>query len=530
MKNALPLISLAFLAFLLPVYGQGTQTGALSPYNLRISPDPVTAGSNMTVSFQIYDSYSSSLSNVNLELEGAYPILNISPTHSNLITTMSQGIYGGSTTYFTYNVKIPQDTVSGEYNLTLVAYYQTTVTTVTGISEIVTGESTIPISFYVHGIPKISIVSTPSHISPGEEFPIVLDVSNIGYGTAKGLNLSLISDANFTALGSSSFSIGNLAPHGTVSINAEYQASPALGNGTYRLPMHVSYTPEVGPVQNALIYQNLSIAVDNPDIVVSAAGAFPQALYQGYNQSVTLSIANIGYGTAKNVSVGVLPGPGTSVLGSVNNFFIGSIAPGQSVQEALLVSANNGGSYNSSLLARVDYYPANYGSSISKNETVSLSVVPSSSFTISNGEYLLPQGSPNAQLRLRITNTGNIAAKNLQLSFQSQYPITPVTSSYYLADLEPGQTANVTFQVSVDEKAQSGRYPVTIYENWKQSNGAPQQVYYGTSNYYAIVGSQQGTGGIISYIIYLAVIIIAAYIVAAKRRQIGRLLRKRGSK
>jgi hypothetical protein len=340
----------------------------------------------------------------------------------------------------------------------------------------------------------------------------VLSVLNSGYGDAKNITVSLLSDKNFTALGSTQFRIGALAQGGASAITAEYQTNSSIASGTYALPLRVTYYSETGQEYNETVYQQVGVLVDNPNIVVNITSAQPSALYRGYNQTLEISITNIGTGTAKNVSVRLSPSSGISILSSVKSFFIGSLAPGQSAAKQVLVSSGNYTSANASISANMTYYTQNYRNRLEKVSVLGLSVAQASMFTISQGAYTLVPGSTDMNVSYVLTNTGNVNATDLQLSFQSQYPLTPVTSSYYLPSLAPGKSANIYFQVSVDTDGNPGSYPITIYESWRQPNGAQQQTYSGSNPYYAIVSQQSGSSsaGPAEDIVVAAVVVLAA--------------------
>ncbi len=507
----------AVIALLMPALVSAQNiNNALSVTNLQISPNPISAGSQIHVSFQIYDSYSSTLNNVNLQLQGSYPILNFSPTNSYLISSMSQGIYGGSSSYFNYNINIPKSTPSGTYTLDVLATYQTTEA-VSGTTETVTGSSTIPITFYVNGAPNITVTAEPSSIIPGQDFSVSLNVLNSGYGAAKNISISLLNTSSFTPIGAKSFNIGYLGDGSSVQLTSTYQASKFISNGTYKMPIKVSYQTETGKPYMQNQNQSLSVLINNPNIVINVLSEQPQTLYKGYNQSLVLGISNIGTGTAENVTANFYSGYGINVLSSVSKFFIGSIAPGQTVQESLLISASNYSSNNASFYSALSYLSANYKSVFEKNQTIPINVASSSTFNITNGTYSITPGATTVPLNLVITNTGNIDAKNIQISLQSSYPVIPVTSSYYIASLAPGQSANVSFQVSTNSNANPGLYPITLYETWKQPNGAVEQLYSGTNVYYASVtnGEGSGTGQIVNIVIVIVIVVI---LIAVYRR------------
>ncbi len=497
----------------------GSTVDALSIYSLQVNPNPISAGSNITISLQIYDSYTATLQNVNLELDGSYPILNVSPSNPYLISSIGQGLYGGLNSYLTYQIKIPKDTPSGNYTLDLVAQYQTSQTT-SGIDTTVTGTSIMPITFYVHGLPRISINPSVSRIIPGNGSAVLLSVMNSGYGTARNVTVTLLNGSEFSPTGTKQFSIGSLPSGASSSLEATYLVNSHITNGTYSLPVYVAYSSDQGTAYNQTINQTIEARIQNPDIVTSILAANPAALYSGYNQSLTLDIQNIGYGNANNISVLVTPLSGVSILSSVRRFFIGSLSPGQSQTETVLVAASNYSGAGASINSEMSYYSSNYQDQFSKNQILNLSVAQSSIFEIGNASYGIMPGDTSVPINLTVTNTGNVDAQQVQLSFQSSYPITPVSSSAYIQNLAPGQSAKVSFLVSSDSNGAPGDYPITIYETWRQPNGAAQQIYSGSNNYYAKVSSaSSGNGSAITYAAMAAVVIVAAFLVY---RQMGR--------
>ncbi len=491
--------------------------GALTVTNLEISPNPINAGANVVVSFQIYDSYSSSLNNVNLQLQGTYPILNFSPINSYLINEMSQGIYGGADSYFSYNINIPKTTPSGSYTLNVLATYQTTQTGAGGSIETVTGSSIIPITFYVNGIPNITVTSESSAIVPGQEFSMSLNVLNSGYGNAKNITITLLNTTTFIPTGATSFNIGSLSEGASTILTGEYQAGKFVSNGTYSLPIAISYHTITGTGYSIKTNQTIGVIINNPNLVINILSTQPQTLYKGYNQSIELGISNIGTGTANNVSINFYPGDGLNVLSSVSSFFIGSIAAGQSVSEPLLISASNYSGSEAVLSYVLKYLSSNYKNSFTKTQNLTLKIASSSTFSISNGNYTLLPGAAAVPMNFVITNTGNIDAQNIQLSLQSTYPIAPITNTFYITNLEPGQSANVSFEVNVDSNGNTGTYPITIYETWKQPNGSTEQLYNGANVYYAIVGGTLTSSG--NYLIYIIVIIIIIVALVIYRRR-----------
>lgn len=522
MYLCLPLLMAAVIcapAYALTTSGSSSSVDALSIYSLQVSPNPIFAGSNITVNLQLYDSYTSNLENVNLELEGSYPILNVSPSNPYLISSIGQGLYGGLNSYFTYSIHIPKNTPSGNYTLDLVAEYQT-VETVSGASTTVTGTSVMPITFYVHGTPALTINPSVSGIVPGGTSAVTMSVMNSGYGTARNITVNLLNSSNFSATGTKKFYIGSLATGASTNLAATYLVNSHIMNGTYTIPVYVTYTSDQGTKYNQTINESISARIQNPDVVATITAANPQTLYMGYNQTLTLSISNIGYGNANNVSVDLTPISGVNILSSVRHFFIGSLPAGQSVTESVLVTATNSTFGGASLNAAMAYYSSNYQSKFSKNQSLNLSVAQSPIFRISEAKYNLIPGDTTVPINYTVTNTGNIAAQEVQLSFQSSYPLTPVSSSGYIQQLNPGQSTTVTFLVSVASQGTPGTYPITIYESWRQPNGAVQQSYSSSSNYFATVSSTSSSlSNLPEYAVIAVIVVIAAIVIYGRRKK-----------
>jgi hypothetical protein len=371
---------------------------AVSLANLSVSPNPIVAGGNATIRFQLYNAYESWLYGTTIQPSGSYPLFNVSPLSSHIVGQLGSGL---NSKYYNYTIGIPNTAPSGIYTVTFTAEYF--VYAATGTE---TASSSMPVSFYVNNRPVIKVVV----------------------------------------------------------------ASPQ-----------------------------------------------PAALYSGHNQTIDLQVENTGYGTARNVSIVVSSGRGINILSSVSTFFISNLTQGSSVTEPLLVSAQNTNQTN--IVASTTYYSSNLQQRFSSTQNIALSVAPAAEFSIgSTGQAPASVGATDVPVQFRVTNNGTSAANQLQLSLQTTYPITPIASTTYVSDLQPGSSTNVTFLISVDKAGVSGNYPVTLYEQWKQPNGATNQQFTGSNNYFVTVTSG-GAGDSTLVEIAVAVVVIAIIVVAIARRR-----------
>ena len=295
------------------------------------------------------------------------------------------------------------------------------------------------------------------------------------------------------------FPIPNTLPSGTYTITFTSRYFIYAGTGSV---VATSSMPVTFYVQN------------KPSIKVTAQSPNPATLYTGHNQTVDLAVENTGYGTARNVSVYVSTGPGTDILSSVTSFFISNLTQGQTIDEPILISAEN--TTQAELFANINYYSSALGQKFSSAQNISLSVVPAAQFSIASGSESVGIGATDVPVTFKITNTGTSPAEQVQLSLETTYPIAPVASTAYISDLPAGASTNVTFLVSVDSQGVEGNYPVSLYEQWKQPNGAADQQFTGENNYFVAVGSTAGNATQI-YIIIIIIVIGAAVYMYKKR-------------
>ena len=498
--------------------------GALSIANLTLTPKQAVAGSNVQISFQLYNSYEQPLENIIIYLEGAYPLLNYSPV---TVAQISR-IEGGNTYGYRlgYNLLLPNNIPTGVYTLQLVATYQTTykATTSGGVlpsnqvtTQTVVGYSVIPITIYVVGKPGISISGSANSITPGQPFVLTLSVQNNGYDNAKNISIYILPTNNFKPIGTSSVTIGRLPIGASLSIPITMLANTSIENTTYTIPISLKYYSDLGRAYFANTSISINSVVTEPDVSVSIVGSMPPTLYSGYNQTIEFVVANSGSGVARNITVSVVAGKNINILSSVRKFFIPALLPGSSINQRIFVSANYTTSTNGNLIINVTYYSSNYKQNFSKIFNKTIYIMPSAQFQVTGVETQAYPGATNVPVTLTIKNIGNEIAKEIQVSFQSIYPITPINSNAYIEKLLPGEEVNVTFVINVDLNGYPGNYPITIFETWKQPNGSPNQLYMGSNNYYIPVYNKASSSNLAlnnsSIIVGVVLIIIAMLLI-----------------
>ncbi len=503
--------------------------GALSVSNVAISPTPVVAGSNVTLSFSLFNSYSQELTNVNIGLESSSELINVSPSKSYLVDSIGTGIYGGiGSNPFIYKLHIPKTLISGIYTIDVVANYETTTS---GSSVNLPGSSIIPITVYIYGKPDLNFnVQQQSNIIPGSTLDANLIATNTGTATARNITVTIKNTNDFSVIGQNEYTFGDTAPSATQQIPLDLLVNSNITSGTHNITLYVSY---IGSVSNftGTVNVPVDVALGVPHIVTSIVNAQPEQIYSGGNQTLTINIQNTGSGIARDLIATFMSSNTISVSGSASTFYIGMLQPGSSVNENLYITANGNSSENSSFIpVEFNYTSANYANATSIKRNISINIAKSAVFQITNVTDNSYPGNAYGPIVLKIKNTGNEAATQISISLQSIYPLSPVAGNAYISQLNPGEITNVTFYISTDQNGNPGEYPITIYEQWKQNNGAPNQVFYGSNNYYATVFASAGQSsstnnnrGGTNYIVYAIIIVIVVVFVYRYR---GRIIKR----
>ncbi|HVC58335.1 MAG TPA: CARDB domain-containing protein [Candidatus Acidoferrales bacterium] len=333
MKTQTFLLAFALVAMLASAAGATTvYDNALSLANVSVSPNPVVAGGNATISFQLYNSYDFWLYGTNLQPTGSYPLLNVSPLGDRIIGVVNPGF---NSTHYTYKIAIHNTTPSGVYTLGIGATY--TVYAATGT---VVAASSMPVSFYVQNRPMIKVSPAspqPSTLYAGYNQTLSLLVQNTGYGDARNLSVTVSGGQGLNLLSSvTTFFISNLTQGSTanepITVSAQSSGSPyLLANITY-------YSSKLNQRYSSTQRINLSVA-PSAQFSVSSAGTSPGV--SSTDVPVSFKLTNIGTSPASELQLNLQTSfPITPVASTA---YVNALQPGESTNVTFLVNIDNNG-------------------------------------------------------------------------------------------------------------------------------------------------------------------------------------------
>ncbi len=327
------LLALSALVLLSSMVGaQATFDNSLSPVNVTVSPNPVVAGGNVTIRFQLYNGYSEWLYDTTMFASSTYPLVNASPTSSTEVGTINPS---ETTGYYNYTFSVPNTISSGTYMVTF-----TTTSFIYAASGTEVAQSVIPISFYVQNKPAIKVVASSSEATPlyaGHNQTIDLLVENTGYGAAKNVTITISRATGLNILSSvRSFYVQNITEGSTASEPLLVGAQNV--NNTSLLVNVTYYSSNLKQHFSTSQWVNLSVA-PAAQFTISSLGSGPAV--GATDVPISFRITNTGTSAASQVQVSLESSyPITPVSGTA---YIANISAGGSANITYMISVDNSG-------------------------------------------------------------------------------------------------------------------------------------------------------------------------------------------
>ena len=145
----------------------------------------------------------------------------------------------------------------------------------------------------------------------------------------------------------------------------------------------------------------------------------------------------------------------------------------------------------------------------------------------SGGEPLTPGGTKT--VTVPVTNNRDVPLRNIEAQAFTDDPLSLANDQAFIAELGPGETANITFEVSASGSARPGTYPLSLDFQYETPDGDTRL----TDTYKVPVQIEEAEGGVLSslggegglpiWLLILIVLLVAAVLgyVLYQRRDSG---------
>ena len=339
---------------------------------------------------------------------------------------------------------------------------------------------------YLYGNPELSAtIAGTNEFAPGAETGLTVIISNSGLNThkiaipslppddlpntAKLVTVALKNnDAPFTVKTDPQFLsdiMGGAALPATFNVKVADSAAP----GTYTLPLEVTYTylQDAEDYGDLLRYnyqkktETLPLTVRiTPALRVEVLNVQTRSLNVGTEGYVSMTLKNIGHDAADKAVAKVARNGASPLIPTDSNAYIGTFAPGETVDVKFKVAVADSAEPQSYPLDIVVAYEDYEGkSTASRPVTIGLPVGGKIDFDVASPTVTLHPGGKSI-LEVVYRNAGAAKVYSAQARISAVDPFTSSDDTAYLGDLAPGETATARFEVSIDADATLKNYGI----------------------------------------------------------------------
>src|SRR3989344_8693933 len=259
----------------------------------KIDPQPVEPGRDVAIDITLNNRLTSSTGDFSVYLDAEFPI--VLKTSSEDLSKVN--LCADCKKRNTYFLSISPTAVSGTYPI----YVK--------LSSPSESTARQKIDIRVQGKPNIifSTDSTVNKITPNSQFPITLNIENVGSGQARQIQIKPESNT-FIVLGGSVKTLDSVDPLQAKQITFDFVSSSDLVATSYSIPFKISYLDEQGNIINTS--QNLGVKVVNKgeiDIqtikIASNTGSPVVAAGEGF--VIIARLENVGEGDADSINADI---------------------------------------------------------------------------------------------------------------------------------------------------------------------------------------------------------------------------------
>lgn len=339
----------------------------------------------------------------------------------------------------------------------------------------------------------------------GSSFWLILELHNVGNGTAKNIVVTFVSET-FVPVGTSSAkTVSQLTPdqHGMVGQNLKVDTS--VRSGTYPQVIQIDYEDVLGnrySTRETVGVTVIGVVAGQPQLVVERSQTQPPTFFPGSEFDLLLTLRNLGDRQARNILVTLASGEPFAPLGQGNVQRIARLNPDQVITVTLRLVVDREarpGAYNQGVTLEYDD-PA--GNRHATKQTIGLVVAAERaerpllmvlSYDVSTGSNA-GQGRGALELApgdvftldLEVVNVGRQRAHRVLIALGGgQTPsgqgaggtglgiFAPLESSNvkFIPQLDPEERRSISQRMAVDASAASGIYVLTVAFTYEDATG-----------------------------------------------------------
>ncbi|WP_423793086.1 hypothetical protein ACPB8Q_02435 [Methanocaldococcus indicus] len=350
----------------------------------------------------------------------------------------------------------------------------------------------------VYGVADFE-VNGLANLIPGKNQNVTIEIKNVGTGTAKNVNVYIGYTLNsqkigkesktvsmygitesknqdiiyptpipqnspITPLGITKFYLDYLKPGDSKKIDVLFHTSPKLVEGSYPIPVVITWTDEDGNKRAELVSLGLYVKGDI-SLGISNVLTDPKEIKPGDTYvRIDVTITNNGHAEAKNVKLNLITSyPFKDSWSNCNIKDVGNLLPGVSKVASFYIDVDK---YAKSGIYELPIKITYMDSEDNKYETtkyIKIYIKPKPLFEILTKNVTVVAGKDN-KVFIKIKNIGNEKAVRVRVSAikNSAQPFDYPVKSDTIGTLMPNQTGTAYIVIHPDKNAPSKPYDITL--------------------------------------------------------------------
>ncbi|KAA9398879.1 sialidase [Haloarcula sp. CBA1130] len=395
------------------------------------------------------------------------------------VTTSKQAVGSvpeGKTEPISFEVSVADDASPGDYTVPVIVEYEYTsyISENDGARDEETTTERIELELEIDDDAAFDVVNVDSGARVDSTGTVAVTVENTGDEPAREASVTLQSTNPELTVGSDTSSsrfIDTWAAGEQRTLRYRVGASGDARAEPYQFDLQVDFDDTSG-VRKSATASSLGITPAREQTFTVESTDSAVAVDDSGTYNVT--VRNDGPVTVSDATVQLTSQSSAITFGQSGSTsqFVGSWEPGETRTISVDAHASEDAKTRSyALSASVSYDDPEGDAGVEDGISLGLTPEPEQSFAMGDVESSLQAGD-DGTLEASLTNTGDQTVRNVVLNWASTHDnISPKETQYAVGDLEPGESATVSFDADVSDNANSGPRQFDFVANYRNSEG-----------------------------------------------------------
>ncbi|ARS91874.1 hypothetical protein B1756_14965 [Natrarchaeobaculum aegyptiacum] len=444
-----------------------------------IPDNRIAAGTEESVGIQVQNEGNLRLGTQSERVTGArgvtVEIVNEGPFEVRSGTSSIGSLGEGQMQEVSQRIAVPEDVDPGEYDVTIeVSYsYDYQVSDNSGVVYQRTGSDTIDLTIVVPDDPQFEISDVATDVEPGGDGTATLEIENVGADTATQTRVTITGGGGVTVDGEAAEEVlGDLEPGETATVSVDVEIAATASAGAKPLDLEFAYADGSGIQREEAVTETASLA-PAPEQSFSISNV-EDTLAVGYNGVVTGEVKNDGTRAVDDAVLVVEPMT-DSLFVEDTRYALPPIEPGESTEFRYPVDVSGQADEGPRQVRFTIEYSAGDRSTVEDGPFSERVVIDprTDEFSLADDGITVEQGG-HSEFVIEITNRRDETLSNIDANLYADSPLNSQNDEAFVAELAPGESAKLQFDVFAAPDAPAETHPVELDFEYDTERGETQ--------------------------------------------------------